>query len=85
MTTIPRYIWRSVPEPGTNDPDYGPNYLMQCWDYLTGKCVVSYDLGDPANYDPNYGGWSCEQWLEARGLDPRERIEAKYNIMEQEK
>ena len=41
-----------------------------CIDRATGKVVVRYDLGDPANYAPSYGGWSKREWLERKGLDP---------------
>lgn len=46
-----------------------------CIDRATGKTVVRYDLGDPANYSPAYGGWSKDEWLEKKGLDPRATVD----------
>lgn len=46
-----------------------------CIDRATGKTVIRYDLGDPANYSPTYGGWSKDEWLENKGLDPRATVE----------
>jgi len=46
-----------------------------CIDRATGKEVVRYDLGDPANYAPSYGGWSKREWLERKGLAPDATVE----------
>lgn len=45
-----------------------------CVDMKTGKIVCRYDLGDPADWNPDYGGQSRSEMLWSRGLDPNERI-----------
>lgn len=57
------------------------DYDQICIDRLTGKVVVRYDLGDPANYSPAYGGWSKSEWLERKGLDPDEEIEIEKAVV----
>lgn len=48
-----------------------------CVDRADGRVVVRYDLGDPANYSPAYGGWSKSEWLQQKGLDPDAEIETE--------
>jgi hypothetical protein len=59
-----RYEWRES------------DFHSECWcvDLLTGKEVCRYDLGDPADYDPNYGGHTEREMLEMKGFDPDERL-----------
>lgn len=66
-TTEPRVVARY-----TWDVDHEDQI---CIDRATGKEVVRYDLGDPANYAPSYGGWSKREWLERKGLDPDATVE----------
>ena len=63
-----RYQWI---EP---DPDMG-EYLARCIDNKTGKVVVQYDCGDPADWNPEYGGETRAEMLEGRGFDPLEKYE----------
>lgn len=79
IQTIPRYVWRNKPEPGYDWDSSRIN--AECWDRLTGKCLLRYDLGDPANWDSNYGGWSNSEWIESRKADPKERIEPQYDML----
>ena len=64
---IYRYRWR-YPE-----PEFG-GYLARCIDLKTGGCVCQYDLGDPADWNPEYGGESQSDMLRNQGLDPSETI-----------
>lgn len=67
--TVSRFQWL------IDDNAYGDrDYDQVCIDRRTGQIVVRYDLGDPANYDPNYGGWSRSEYLERKGFDPTERM-----------
>lgn len=65
---IPRFVWSQE-----GDGEYVCDAI--CTDRLTGKVVVRYDMGDPANHDPAYGGWSKREYLEHKKLDPDEEIE----------
>lgn len=62
---VARYDWQQ-------DEDMEDEY---CVDRLTGREVVRYDLGDPANYAVSHGGWSKREWLEREGLDPDAEID----------
>lgn len=57
------------------------DYDQFCIDRATGKEVVRYDLGDPANYAPSYGGWSKREWLERKGLDPDATVEVAKSVI----
>lgn len=65
MSKIERYVWSIG---GYEDED------QICIDRLTGQVIVRYDLGDPANYNPAYGGWSKDEYLEHQNRDPRAEI-----------
>lgn len=70
--TVPRYSWRVVGSLYGHEDDED----QICVDQLTGEVIVRYDLGDPANYHPEYGGLSKGEYLERQGRDPKERIDA---------
>lgn len=46
-----------------------------CLDRKTNTTIISYDLGDPANYNPSYGGWSKAEYLKNVSRDPDEEID----------
>jgi hypothetical protein len=50
-------------------------HLVKCRDNVTGKIVAQYDAGDPADWNPQYGGKTQNEMLENRGLDPLEKYE----------
>jgi hypothetical protein len=58
------------------DPrDWDSTFCDQvCTDRVTGQEVFRYDLGDPANYNPEYGGYSDTERFERRGLKRSERV-----------
>lgn len=57
------------------DRQYGPTFCDRvCTDRLTGMEVFRYDLGDPANWNAEYGGISDDERFQRRKLDRRERI-----------
>lgn len=66
MSKIERYVWSIS---GYDDED------QICTDRLTREVIVRYDLGDPANYNPAYGGWSKDEYLEHQNRDPRAEID----------
>lgn len=67
---VARFFWTTEPNGYTD----GEGLDQICIDRLTGDVVVRYDLGDPANYHPEYGGWSHSEYLERKKFDPRERV-----------
>lgn len=69
--TKPRFVWHTH-----NYYDGIERSDAVCVDQATGKEVVRYDLGDPANWHSEYGGWSHDEYLERKGFDPNERIPA---------
>lgn len=73
MGNIARYAWsRDVDDRFDDGPEWHDEI---CVDRLTGEVIVRYDMGDPANYNPAYGGWSKDEYLENQGRDPREEID----------
>ena len=70
MRKVPRFFWTTEPNGYTD----GDGLDQICIDRLTGKVVVRYDLGDPANYNPDYGGLSRSEYLERKKFDPSERM-----------
>lgn len=63
-----RYQWKYAVE-----NRWGDNYDAVCIDTLTGKEVYRYDMGDPANTNPECGGMSQNDMLLEKGLDPHEK------------
>jgi len=73
MGNIARYAWSQDVDDRFDD---GPEWADEiCVDRLTGEVIVRYDLGDPANYNPAYGGWSKDEYLENQKRDPRAEID----------
>lgn len=58
----------------THQPD-DYTYDIAWVDRLTGETVLSYDGGDPANYDPAYGGESDEDSFTRKGLAFYDEVE----------
>lgn len=73
-TKVLRYVW-SEQGSGPMDEDGFCDMDAICTDRKTGKVIVRYDLGDPANYAPSHGGWSKNEYLERKKLDPNEEID----------
>lgn len=44
------------------------------FDLTTGMQIIRYDLGDPANRDPDYGAITDDERLRRRGYDPMQRV-----------
>ncbi|MHB1086752.1 MAG: hypothetical protein ACYCZ0_03325 [Minisyncoccota bacterium] len=73
MSKIARYAWsEDVDDRFDEAPQWADTI---CTDRLTGEVIVRYDMGDPANYNPAYGGWSKDQYLEEQNRDPRAEID----------
>ena len=70
MATVRRFHWTTEPNGYTD----GEGLDEICIDRMTGKVIIRYDLGDPANYAHSHGGTSRSEKLERMKLDPRERI-----------
>lgn len=67
---VSRFFWTTEPNGYTD----GEGLDQICIDRMSGHVVVRYDLGDPANYDPNYGGRSRAEYLERKKFEPQERV-----------
>lgn len=74
MRMVRRYV-RSTYEPD----DYTYDIIWK--DRLTGETVFSYDGGDPANYNPAYGGVSDAEAFSRRGLDIYDEVEIGRCVM----
>ena len=83
---VARYVW-SEEKMGYNErvftyyhdedvdgDDEYYDYDKICTDRKTGNIVVRYDMGDPANYAKSHGGWTYDEWLTNKGLNPDEEI-----------
>lgn len=66
-----RYVWTTEPSIYGHHEDDKDHV---CRDRLTGKVVVRYDWGDPANWSSEYGAPSDREYLSRKGLDPDEML-----------